>query len=682
MARNKKVDESRELFENGAKVIEESPMEEFVEEAYLPFAWSVCLDRALVNVCDGLKPIQRRILYTAYMKKLTDKSAKIKSVIFEGDVLRYSPHGGAYSSIVNMAESEEGSQPRPIRVPLVKGKGNWGGISSDTCAASRYTEMNLWPAALELIKEIDENAVEMIPNYDGTLKEPKYLPARWPVAFINGVPDAMAVGFACNMPSHNPDEVMNACIALAKDRNLELKEIMKYVKGPDFNCGCDILPYTEKDGKKINGIKSYLETGSGTFTMRAKYDLKEEGGKYTIEFYALPYRITPEKVIESIKKKYDEGKLKELNSWKDLSDLKHPVLLELQTKKNINIDKLISDLYKSTPLQCTFAANNTIIKDMVPQKLDIKTILEGFIDFRISCTKNKLNHRLANRKEKLHIQEAYKAVLLDIDKCLKIIRNADDDDVAKSKLMKTFKIDDVQAEHILEIKLRALTKKDSHEVNALIDKLTKEINEIEGILSDENKLNEFIVSELEDTKKVISSPRKCQIIRKTKEEEIKEQDVYILNRNGKVKRCAEKTEGATLAKDGRFIVVTSDSGAAIRSVYEIPDNKFVAYSRLQLKSKGVIAAGSDGYLVLVGEQGTMKIVDLSALALPNKQNIDKILAQPVKDAFIIEELTGTIEVTTDGKKKSFNITDLPVFGIGANGNKVYRKRVDSVVYKK
>ena len=231
--------QAEEKFEKEAKVIKREDVGNFVEDRYLPFSWSVCLDRALVYSQDGLKPIQRRILWTAYKLGLTDKSPKMKSATFEGRVMKYSPHGGSYGSIVNMAAPEVKGQPRAIRLPLVKGKGNWGGIdlTRNQPGAARYTELSLFPAAMELIKELGENTVTLVSNYDNTDVEPVYLPARWPVALINGVPDAMAVGFACNLPSHNPDEVMEAAIALLKNPDMSISDITKIIAGPDFQCG-------------------------------------------------------------------------------------------------------------------------------------------------------------------------------------------------------------------------------------------------------------------------------------------------------------------------------------------------------------------------------------------------------------------------------------------------------------
>lgn len=660
-----------------AKEIIEKQVEDYVQEMFLPYAYSVCLDRALVYDTDGLKPIQRRALFCAYKNGLSDKSAKMKSATFTGRLMDYSPHADAYLAIVNMAEPETEGQPRNLRLPLIKGKGNWGNLDGPA-AAARYTEMNLTPAAMELLKELNENAVDMVPNYNGTLDEPKFLPARWPVAIINGVPNGMAVGFACNIPCHNPDEVMDACIELTKNSDLTDAELCKIIKGPDFNCGCDIISDVEKDGKTVNGVREYLKNGSGTFIMKGKYNVEEKGGKYTINFYSLPYQIGPYKVIEAVKKQYEKGHLKELSSWKDLSDMEHPINVEFKTKKGVNVDKIISELYELTPLQSYFAVNNTIIHEGLPQQVNMKTALLGFVEFRKECTKRKLKFRLAKKEQQLHIQEALKAVLLDIDKCIAIIRKSDNEEAARQSLMKTFKIDEGQANYILSLQLRKLTKADEHEIKTNIDELKKAIAEIKKILGDAKKFIQYVVSEMEDTKSVISSPRKCKIT-KSKDEELDIKDVYLKYKNGKVKRTF-KNEGRIFPvdKEGRVLIITYKNGADVRSIYELPDEKYVSMSNFSnISGRPVAVAGTEGFLVLVGIEGTMKMVDLSEVNLPKGQNIKKILAQPVAGAFVVPKVAGGVRLNG---KKEIDLKELPVFGISANGNKVWPHKIDSVEF--
>ena len=666
--------QAEEKFEKEAKVIKREDVGNFVEDRYLPFSWSVCLDRALVYSQDGLKPIQRRILWTAYKLGLTDKSPKMKSATFEGRVMKYSPHGGSYGSIVNMAAPEVKGQPRAIRLPLGKGKGNWGGIdlTRNQPGAARYTELSLFPAAMELIKELGENTVTLVSNYDNTDVEPVYLPARWPVALINGVPDAMAVGFACNLPSHNPDEVMEAAIALLKNPDMSISDITKIIAGPDFQCGCDIISTTVRDGKSVDGIKQYMNTGSGSFVMKATYEMHEDNGSYVINFKHLPYKVAPEKVVEELKKHYENGEFKELSYWNDMSDINEPVNLEVRTKKNINISKVLNDLFQKTSLQSTFAANNTIIIDQTPVQSNIKTILEEFIKFRKQCTTNKLNYRLDDKKHKLRIQKAISAVLVDIDKCISIIRNSDDEKSAKEELTKAFKIDDEQAGYILSMQLRKLTKTDSLQVDKLIKSLSEEVKDIESILNNEDKFIEFISSEMEDTKKNISSPRLCKIMKAEEKPEDSNKDVFLLQKDGKIARTFKKQDDATkVNKDGKILVIT-ESKAFIRSIYELADEKFSAISKLKFPGKGLTVAAGEGYLLVVGEGGSAKLVDMSGVNYPKKDCIDEIFKQKIVFAAVTKDLDHKLVINDS---VSIDLSEVPIQSIYAKGGRKFTRQI-------
>lgn len=669
---SEKEQQKIDAYTKGAKRVETAEVEDFINSLYLPYAWSVCLDRALVYAQDGLKPIQRRILYTAYYDKITDKSPKIKSATFEGRVMKFSPHGGAYGSIVNIAAPEIPGQPRSIRVPLIRGKGNWGGIDLPA-AAGRYTEMNLWPAAMELLKELDEDAVDMVWNYDNTAKEPVFLPARWPVALINGVPDAMAVGFACNLPSHNPDEIMDACIALAKNPKLTDDELLDIVKGPDFDCGCDIITDTVRDGKTVNGVRQYLLTGSGSFTMRACYELSESNGQYTINFRRLPYKISPEKVIDQIKDRYSKGDFKELQSWKNLSDNENPVDLEITTKKNINLGKVLADLYSKTSLQCVFAANNTVVVSDTPTRLGVREIITQFLQFRHQCTTRKLNYRLNDKRHRLELREAIAAVLVDIDKCISIIRNSKDEDAAKKALEKQFSLTDSQASYILSVQLRRLTKSDSIALSKEIKSLKSEIKALEKTLGSDKEMWKFIVSELEDTKQVISSPRKCTIMQHVKSSKNEDKDVFLrLDPSGKVMRTFKETEDSfKVGKDGRVLVISKNKGY-IRSIYELADERFSAISKLKPDSKGITVAASEGFLVLLGEDGHAKVVDMSTYRYPRKNTLDKILSQPVVFADVVKTLDH--ELVINGSLH-VSLADIPMQSITANGRRLTKSAI-------
>lgn len=660
--------EKEELFSQVASEITETEVDDYIEKNFLPYAWSVAVDRALVFVEDGLKPIQRRILYTAYREGVTDKSSYMKSATFAGKVMAYSPHADCYSSIVNIAAPEIPGQPRNLRVPLIKGKGNWGGIDSPA-ASSRYTEMKLQPAAMELLEELKENAVDMVPNYNSTDVEPKYLPARWPVAFINGCTDAMAVGFASNMPCHNPNEVMDACIALEKDKTTTVKKLEKIIKAPDFDCGCDIIPQTEQNGELVDGVKQYLETGSGSFLMRGRYDVSEENGRKIITFYALPYKISPTKVVEELNKAYDAGQFQELSSWKDLSDIDTPTKLEITTKRAVNLDKLMTDLFAKTSLQKSFAANNTIIIDLKPVQADVKTILLSFVEFREECTRRKLNFRLEKNKSKLKMQEAIKSVLVDIDECIAIIRKSKDRPAAKSSLMKKFGLDEEQAEYVLSLSLGRLTKSDVNDVIANIKSLKASIKEITQTLKDTQKFTDFVVSEMEATKQVISSERKCRVIKTDITDEPAFEDKPIEVKGNKI-FAVDSSD--IVAKNSEIGILDSKGYLHLVSIAHLAQGKSVSFASLGVKG-GVCAVVPGQYLLIVGEQGSVKLGKIDEL------QDTEVFKFPVKCAFSMTDIDNKKLVLHNGKTQTLiELTELPLKSLTAKNGKRFTSAVDDV----
>lgn len=541
MARRKKrrissdlVEESRRKFVNVASDIDDVPADEWLKSNFLPYAWDYNLDRALVDV-SGLKPVQRRILYTMWKKNLNPNANRMKVATLAGAVLAYHPHGDASVSeaLKNMARAHI------FRVPLIDGKGDFGTIGSPG-AAPRYIEARLSKAAWLNVEEIDQNAVKIIPNYDGKEVEPERLPVRWPVGVINGN-SGMAVGYAANMPSHNPTEVMKACIALVKNPDLSDNRLANIVKGPDFNMGGFIT--------STDGVKEYLKTGSGTFTIRSKYDVTPiRGGGYRIDYYEIPFGTTPEAIKKTIKKQMDNGHLKDVVNVNDLSDLKHPVKFVVDVKKDAQIKSVIEDLFKRTPLESKFSANMTTVVNNRPQQSSMKDLLLDFIEFRKQCIVNKLGWERGKRCDRLHLVRGLLSVLLDIDKAVKIIRNSDDAKTASTSLQKTFKIDEVQANYVLSLQLRRLTKMDRHSLDEEEKSLTDRISEIDSILKD--GMVEYMVNEFKETMKVIGDDRKTEINDMTEAE-------YLESRKNESKVLKAEDKGAKtclyVLADGRFL---------------------------------------------------------------------------------------------------------------------------------
>lgn len=541
MARRKKrrissdlVEESRRKFVNVASDIDDVPADEWLKSNFLPYAWDYNLDRALVDV-SGLKPVQRRILYTMWKKNLNPNANRMKVATLAGAVLAYHPHGDASVSeaLKNMARAHI------FRVPLIDGKGDFGTIGSPG-AAPRYIEARLSKAAWLNVEEIDQNAVKIIPNYDGKEVEPERLPVRWPVGVINGN-SGMAVGYAANMPSHNPTEVMKACIALVKNPDLSDNRLANIVKGPDFNMGGFIT--------STDGVKEYLKTGSGTFTIRSKYDVAPiRGGGYRIDYYEIPFGTTPEAIKKTIKKQMDNGHLKDVVNVNDLSDLKHPVKFVVDVKKDAQIKSVIEDLFRRTPLESKFSANMTTVVNNRPQQSSMKDLLLDFIEFRKQCIVNKLGWERGKRCDRLHLVKGLLSVLLDIDKAVRIIRNSEDAKTASTSLQKTFKIDEVQANYVLSLQLRRLTKMDRHSLDEEEKSLTDRISEIDSILKD--GMVEYMVNEFKETMKVIGDDRKTEINDMTEAE-------YLESRKNESKVLKAEDKGAKtclyVLADGRFL---------------------------------------------------------------------------------------------------------------------------------
>lgn len=502
MAKRTKINEEdlkekKSRFEKIADNLEEISADDFLKDNFLPYAWSFNLDRALSDVT-GLKPVQRRILYTMYEMNLSPNASRSKVATLAGRVLAYHPHGDASVSeaLKNIA------RPHVFRVPLIDGKGSFGSPGRPG-AAARYIEARLNKAAWLNVEDIGEHATRLVPNYDDTSVEPVKIPVKWPVSIINGG-SGIAVGYAANMPSHNPTEIMKACKGLLRNPDMTDDALAKIILGPDFNMGGTI---TSNDG-----IKEYLKTGSGSFKLRGNYEVTPgTRNSYRIEFYELPFGTYPEKIIEEIQKQSDKGKFTEISSYKDLSDLKHPIRVVIDTKPSSNYKKVLQDLFKFTSLESSFSANMTTIVDSRPEQTSMKNLLLNFIEFRKECVANKTNYVLPRRNNRLHLINGLLKTLVDIDKAINIIRKSEDSDVANEKLQKAFKIDKEQADYVLSLQLRRLTKMDSLALENEKKDLETEIEYLNDLLTDKEVLKEFLLKEFDNTLKVIGDERKTEI---------------------------------------------------------------------------------------------------------------------------------------------------------------------------
>ncbi|SFV66734.1 Topoisomerase IV subunit A [hydrothermal vent metagenome] len=475
---------------------EQQSIADFSEKAYLDYSMYVILDRALPFIGDGLKPVQRRIIYAMSELGLKSTAKYKKSARTVGDVLgKFHPHGDSacYEAMVLMA------QPFSYRYPFVDGQGNWGAPDDPkSFAAMRYTESKLSKYADLLLSEISLGTVDWSPNFDGSLDEPDSLPACVPNLLLNGA-SGIAVGMATDIPPHNITEVLNACIHLLEKPNAELNEIMEFIPAPDYPTQADIVS-SEKE------IIAMYETGHGSIKMRATY--KIEKGNIVIE--ALPYQTSGAKVIAQIAQQMRAKKLPLVEDLRDESDHKNPIRLVIVPRSNrVNTDELMLHLFASTDLEKSYRINmNMIGLNGKPQVKNLLTILKEWLVYRQSIVTKKLNYRLDKINNRLHILEGLLVAYLNIDEVIHIIRN---EDKPKEELIKKFKLSDIQAEAILELKLRHLAKLEEVKIQAEQEELSKEKAEIELVLSSDTRLKTFIKKELKVILKDTQDKRRCKI---------------------------------------------------------------------------------------------------------------------------------------------------------------------------
>ena len=407
-----------------------------MKDSFINYAMDVIIARALPDLRDGLKPVHRRILYTMYEDGLTPDKAFRKSATTVGAVLgKYHPHGdtSVYDAMVRMA------QDFSYRHPLVDGHGNFGSVDGYGAAAYRYTEARLSKISLELLRDINKNTVDFVPNFDQTKKEPVVIPSRFPNILVNGTM-GIAVGMATNIPPHNLGEVIDGCVAYIDDNDITVEGLMKYIKGPDFPTGAAIL------GNR--GIKQAYETGRGTITIRAHAEIIEHNGKQQIVFTDIPYQVTKmelqKRIAELVRDKVLEG-ITDLHDESTLTEIK----LVVHLKKEANANVVLNNLYKHTSLQTTYGIIFLMLDQGLPKTLNLKEIISKYIDYQREVIYRRTKYDLEKAEKRVHILEGYKIALDNLDAVINIIRNAKDDDTAKHELMTRFNLDDIQAESIL-----------------------------------------------------------------------------------------------------------------------------------------------------------------------------------------------------------------------------------------
>ncbi|WP_138160436.1 DNA gyrase subunit A [Peptoniphilus catoniae] len=562
-------------------------LSEKMRKSYLDYSMSVIVSRALPDVKDGLKPVHRRIIYGMQVLGLNPGGPYRKSARLVGDVMgKYHPHGDSsiYDATVRLA------QPFNTRYPLVDGQGNFGNIDGDEAAAMRYTEVRMTKLALEMLRDINKDTVDMQPNFDEEELEPTVLPSRFPNLLVNGSA-GIAVGMATNMPPHNLNEVIDGVIAFIDNDDITVEELMKSIKGPDFPTGSYIM------GK--SGIKEAYETGRGKIQIRAVADFEEVKNKTRIVIKEIPYQVNKSNLIVKIAQLVREKIIEGISAIRDESTRKG-IRIVLELKRDANPNIVLNKLYKNTQMQITFGIINLALVNGVPKVLTLKELISNYVDHQIEVVTRRTKFDLNKSKERAHIVEGLRIALDNIDRIIEIVRSSKDDDEAKEKFTKEFGLTDVQGQAILDMRIKRLTGLEREKLDNEYEELLKTIAELTEILENHHVLMELIKKELTEIKEKFGDLRRTVI--KASESEIdiediiKEEDVVItLTNSGYIKRMPEGTYkpqrrggrgiSALSTKDGDFVCdlfVTSSHDSILfftnlgrvymLKAYEIPES--------------------------------------------------------------------------------------------------------------
>jgi DNA gyrase subunit A len=470
--------------------------------SFLEYAYSVIYQRALPDARDGMKPVQRRILYSMNEMGLRPDRGHVKCARVVGEVMgKLHPHGDSaiYDAMVRMA------QPWAMRMPLVDGHGNFGSLGGDDMpAAMRYTEARLSREAMLMVQSIDEDTVDFRPNYDGQEQEPEVLPAAFPNLLVNGA-SGIAVGMATNMAPHNLGEVIAAARHLIDNPEASLDDLMRFVPGPDLPTGGKIVG--------LDGIRDAYANGRGTFRTRATVTVENVTPRRKgIIVSELPYSVGPERVKAKIKELVNAKKIQGIADLKDLTDRNVGLRLVIEIKNGFNPEAVLADLYRLTPMEETFGINNVALVDGQPRTLGLRDMLQVYVDHRIEVVRRRSMFRRKKREDRLHLVDGLLVALLNIDEVIQVIRQSDDAAQAKQRLMQIFELSEIQAQYILDTPLRRLTRYDRLELEKEKEQLAKEIAKLTAILESERKLRGVVSKELADVAKEFTTPRRTILL--------------------------------------------------------------------------------------------------------------------------------------------------------------------------
>ncbi|HIS38728.1 MAG TPA: DNA gyrase subunit A [Candidatus Onthousia faecavium] len=680
--------------------LEQNNIVKEVKDSFLEYSMSVIVARALPDLRDGLKPVHRRILYSMYESGYTPDKPHKKSAKTVGEVMgNYHPHGDSsiYEAMVRMA------QDFSYRYMLIDGHGNFGNIEGYGAAAMRYTESRLSKISLELLRNINKNTVNFVPNFDETTKEPEVLPSRFPNILVNGT-TGIAVGMATNIPPHNLGEVIDGCVAYIDNPDIDVAGLMKYIKGPDFPTGASILGNS--------GIRKAYETGRGTVTIRSKAQIEESHGRQCIVIDEVPYGVNTlelkNKVAELVHNKTIEG----ISDYH--SDLKDGIKITITLKKDANAQVVLNKLYKHTQFQTTYGIIFLMLDQGVPKTLGLKDIIAKYIDFQREIIIRRTKFDLDNAEKRVHILEGLKIALDHIDEVIKLIRGSKSDDEARSGLMSKFGLSEIQANAILEMRLRRLTGLEREKIENELDELLKLIAELKSILGSDEKILGVIKDELLEIKAKYGDERRTNIdmtaIEYIEDESlIPVEDIIVtLTNNGYIKRMKADTykvqnrggvgiKGMSTneedfvkhlisMKSHDYILFFSNKGKVYRlKGYEIPEYNrqskgLPVVNLLSLENGENIssivclesAVENYKYLLFVTKNGLVKRTEIKEFDNIRKSGKIAIILKDNDELIAVDKTTGENEITigaSNGRMVRFVESEIRAMGRGSSGVK-------------
>lgn len=679
-----------------------------MKKCYIDYAMSVIVGRALPDVRDGLKPVHRRILYSMNELGLSPDKGYRKCARIVGDVLgKYHPHGdtSVYDALVRLA------QDFSIRYLLVDGHGNFGSVDGDGAAAMRYTEAKMNKIAVEMLRDINKDTVDFVPNFDGEEEEPSVLPSRYPNLLVNGS-SGIAVGMATNIPPHNLGEIIDGTIELMENPEATVLDMMKHIKGPDFPTAGTIIGTA--------GIREAYETGRGIIKVRAKSEIEEENGRLKIIVTELPYQVNKAKLIENIADLVKDKKIVGISDLRDESD-RDGMRIVIELKKDANPNVILNLLYKHTKMQDTFGVNMLALVNNEPKVLNIKSILEHYIDFQKDVIRRRTIFELNKAEERAHILEGLRIALDNIDEVINILRSSKTSDIAKEALMTRFGLSDRQAQAILDMRLRRLTGLERDKLEEEYNELMKVIARLKEILENESILMGVIKEELLEIRRKYSDERRTVIEKSDDdiniEDLIQEQEVVItLTSSGYIKRISSDTYSAQrrggkgiqamTTKDDDFVehvFVTSthsdllfftNRGRVYKiRAYEVPDAGRTAKGTNVInmipinqdeKIEAVLSVKDiqkKGYLFMATKHGLVKKTPLKLFANIRKNGLNAITLREGDELLKVKVTYGDADIiliTRNGYAIKFNEKNIRAMGRTAAGVRAIRLRDDDI----